>query len=156
MTVTAPPQIPEGFHVYAVPALDRDRIQVYRNWQRTTRASARPHILIMEDNVQLLDILGQLFDDEGYDTTLSWRPLRSEDIRRLRPDAIFADVSYFLDDDEISLLDTTMTDGHAPAPIIYSTSTPEVARILAQRGHVALVKPFDLDELMELITSATC
>jgi CheY-like chemotaxis protein len=149
------PCAPLGFHAHRLPSLDSERHIVYRNWIRTLRPSPRRHILVIDDDPTFLGIIGQLLDVEGYDATLSYQLPYEEDIKRLRPDLILAETSFNRGPDGLCLFDesafATSTDG---IPTIYCTVVPDVARRMTSTGRTTLLKPFDLDELLECIAGS--
>ena len=141
--------IPPGFHAYHLPSLETERSLVYRNWCRDGGRRSRPHAVILDEDPTVLDILGQLLDDEDYDVTLSSRFLTREEIARLRPDVIIADVAFNHGPDGQSLYDDppVRADGSA-IPVVYSTIIPGVAAQLEALETPILLKPFDLDALL--------
>jgi hypothetical protein len=147
----APMTIPAGFHAYRVPSMGSTAHAVCRNCTRMDRSATRPHVLLLDGNADVLAILGQLLDDEGYDVTLSTGPLNDHHIRRLNPRVIFKEAS-FIQNPEGVIPDLPVNRHGQRIPVIYSTVVPNVARRLSDEGVPVLLKPFDLDDFLELLS----
>ena len=118
------------------------------------RPLASPHILVMSAQLELLDILGQLFHEEGYSVTLSSRLLDAATILRIQPDLVVIDVPL----DGVVLAEELMGGARAGGPerapaFICCTSVPGTADMLRLRGVPTLLKPFDLDDLLAMIST---
>jgi CheY-like chemotaxis protein len=122
--------------------------------------AAQPHILVVNDDRDVLDLLADLFTDEGYRVTTSMIAYESpSEVAALAPDVLIADLRLGRTLDEgWGFLDRLHDDPlTADIPVIVcSASHPEVmaeagARLEAQA--CALVgKPFDVDELLAAVT----
>jgi two-component system, OmpR family, response regulator VicR len=111
------------------------------------------HVLVMDADDQLLDIIGQLLSDEGYAATLSMTPLTCQEIRQLQPDVIVADTIFNSDDSTGPLIAELERDPLIRnIPTIWSSIAPDVAVTLSEAGHTVLIKPFDLDDILQLIS----
>jgi CheY-like chemotaxis protein len=144
--------LPAVFHCFRLPSLDGTRPSMMRNWHQTSRFSGRQHVVVMDNDPRLLEVLGNLLDDEGYDVTLSADLLDEDDLGRLRADIVLVDTSYSRAPGGTPLYPhpIALRNGSAVA-VVYSTMRPAVASKFAAAGMTALVKPFDLDDLLELL-----
>jgi DNA-binding NtrC family response regulator len=100
----------------------------------------------------VLDVLGQLLDEEDYDVTLSPQFLDRDAMTPLHPDVIITDAAFNHGPDGECLFQEPLkrSDGTA-IPVVYSTTIPDVAARLSARMIPILLKPFDLDLLVTLI-----
>lgn len=145
-----------GFEPHRLLTIDGEEQFVYRNWRRKAKPNFRRHVLILDKDPQLLRILGQLLDDGGYNVTLSTCQLSAGTITRLRPDVILADTQFDLHSAEKSLFSHALVSRQDHTiPIIYSTLMPGTARKLGECNVSILLKPFDLDDFLELIAHVT-
>lgn len=125
------------------------------------RAAAQPHLLIVNDDQDVLDLLADLFTEEGYRVTTSLIAYESPaEVAALAPDLLVADLRLGQTLDEgLGFLDRLHDDPlTAELPVVVcSASHPEVmaeagARLKSQA--CALVgKPFDIDELLAVVAS---
>jgi CheY-like chemotaxis protein len=109
----------------------------------------------MDENLEILDILGQLLRDEAYAVTLSSNPLDVETTHLLCPDVIITDVVFRgapVGLETISMLraDTRTRD----IPIICCTLLPHFMENSAHAELPMVTKPFDLDEVLNAVASA--
>ncbi|MDN3551190.1 response regulator [Mucilaginibacter aquaedulcis] len=111
-------------------------------------------ILVIDDDMDILSIIGIIFFEEGYETVLLETGRTAEEIRHLRPDLILLDVrivGYFKNGAEIckdikseSALDTI--------PVILISAErdlEDLARACLANGFIR--KPFDLDKLLIMV-----
>ena len=111
-----------------------------------------PHIVIMSPHLDLLDILGQLFREEGFSITLSSQLLDAATVFRLHPNVVVLDVPIDGVDAAYALLHDLRRDKPGLL-IVCSTTAPTVAECIRLNGISALLKPFDLEELRAMVTS---
>ncbi|HLU35754.1 MAG TPA: hypothetical protein VKZ61_08270 [Thermomicrobiales bacterium] len=127
----------------------------FTNWRESAREVSTRHIVVMETNVDVLAILGQLLSDEAYDVTLmaylpDWR-----DILEMTPDLIMVNPEIF----PVSPCSFPMPDIVAlsivePIPLIYCTIDPDIAAELSRAGCTTLLEPFDLDDVLTAVSGA--
>lgn len=122
--------------------------------------AARGHILIMDDTQEILDVMQELLEDEGYQVSVSLETLDLQRIKALAPDVIVQDLLFagmqetgwkFL---TLSHLDPDI----AGIPLILCTAAtetvndPAMAENLNRLGVRVLLKPFTIDDLLTAIT----
>jgi CheY-like chemotaxis protein len=127
-------------------------------------AAAQPHILVVNDDQDVLDLLADLFTEEGYRVTTSMIAYESPaEVAALAPDVLVADLRLGRTLEEgMGFLDRLHADPlTAEIPVIVcSSSHPKVmaeagARLKSQT--CALVgKPFDIDELLAAVSTCLC
>ena len=107
-----------------------------------------PTVLIADDEPAIVDLLSQFLEDEGYVVECaSDGQMALEMTRQSRPDLVIADV-MMPKMDGFDLLDELASDGHAVPVILMS------AAVVSRREGVPFIaKPFDLGELLDLVTS---
>ncbi len=123
--------------------------------------ATQPHIVVVNDDQDVLNLLAELFTEEGYQVTTSMIAYESPaEVAVLAPDVLIADLRLgWTLDEGLEFLDRLHADPlTAGIPVIVcSASHPEVmaeagARLKTQA--CALVgKPFDIDELLAAVSS---
>ena len=122
--------------------------------------ATQPHIVVVNDDQDVLNLLAELFTEEGYQVTTSMIAYESPaEVAVLAPDVLIADLRLgWTLDEGLEFLDRLHADPlTAGIPVIVcSASHPEVmaeagARLKTQA--CALVgKPFDIDELLAAVS----
>jgi CheY-like chemotaxis protein len=123
--------------------------------------ATQPHIVVVNDDQDVLNLLAELFTEEGYQVTTSMIAYESPaEVAVLAPDVLVADLRLgWTLDEGLAFLDRLHADPlTAGIPVIVcSASHPEVmaeagARLKTQA--CALVgKPFEIDELLAAVSS---
>ena len=107
-----------------------------------------PTILIVDDEPAIVDLLSQFLEDEGYRVVSAGDGLAAwETARKLQPDLVIADV-MMPRMDGFTLVDR-LNDGKNPVPVILMSAAVESRR----QGVPFIAKPFDLGELLDLVSS---
>lgn len=113
-------------------------------------------ILIMDDDPTIADLLREALADEGYETHMTTQSLRFFDaVMDVKPDLILLDLmmQYLDGRDELKLMEM----GSFNIPVIVVTAfldADKEADEFRRAGVVHIVyKPFDLDQLVELVKS---
>ena len=113
-------------------------------------------ILIMDDDPTIAELLREALADEGYDTHMTTQSLRFFDaVTDVRPDLILLDLmmQYLDGRDELKLMEM----GSFNIPVIVVTAfldADKEAEEFKKAGVVHIVyKPFDLDQLLDLVKS---
>jgi DNA-binding response OmpR family regulator len=113
-------------------------------------------ILIMDDDPTIADLLREALADEGYETHMTTQSLRFFDaVTEVKPDLILLDLmmQYLDGRDELKLMEM----GSFNIPVIVVTAfldADKEAEEFRKAGVVHIVyKPFDLDQLVELVKS---
>jgi CheY-like chemotaxis protein len=115
-------------------------------------------ILVVDDNSEILEMFQSLLEGEGYEVILSTFPdEKISDIEKINPDLIILD--YIFHGEKIGWQMLQMLKMHpstAQIPVIVCTAAKNVVR--EQEGHLAaqgvqvLYKPFEINELLEMVT----
>src|SRR5258707_15197185 len=113
-------------------------------------------ILIMDDDPTIADLLREALADEGYETHMTTQSLRFFDaVTEVKPDLILLDLmmQYLDGRDELKLME--MSSFNIPVIVVTAfLDADKEADEFRKAGVVEIVyKPFDLDQLMELVKS---
>jgi DNA-binding response OmpR family regulator len=111
-------------------------------------------ILIMDDDPTIADLLREALADEGYETHMTTQSLRFYDaVTEVRPDLILLDLmmQYLDGRDELQLM--RMNAFNIPVIVVTAfLDADKEAEDFRNAGVVHIVyKPFDLDQLVELV-----
>jgi CheY-like chemotaxis protein len=125
-----------------------------------TDTRRQPHLLVVNDRQEMIDLLTELLEAEGYWVTGSLVSLEIDRVAALAPDAIIQDLLVGVEA-EAGWQFLRRSRSHPEVgtiPIILCTgarvTAPDVAALL-ERWQVRVVrKPFDIDELLEAIAQA--
>jgi CheY-like chemotaxis protein len=124
-----------------------------------TTAGRQSHILVIDDTQEILDLLQELLEEEGYRVTTSMARLDLDTVKTLAPDIIIQDLLFeqtqelgwkFL---TLSQLDPEV----ARIPLILCTAAvrtindPEMAEHLDRLGIRVVLKPFNIEELLTVL-----
>lgn len=123
----------------------------------TPQQMTRKHIFVVNGLPDFLDIVRQLLQDENYNvTTTNFVPLSFETIEAARPDLLMIDL--VIGEEAGWDLLTRLRQGASTRdiPILLLSTTPDLleeARSQHEKfgGDRYLLKPFDLDDLLEII-----
>lgn len=117
-------------------------------------------ILVIDDNQELLDIYQQILEPEGFDVQVSLSPFKNlADIERLKFDLIILDYHLNAQADEDPFLHRLKTyRPTASLPVIISTADERAMReqetTLREQGVRVILKPFDIDDLVQTLRQA--
>ena len=121
-----------------------------------TADGRQPHILIINDTQEILDLMQELLEDEGYQVTTSLALLDIDKVKKIAPDVIVQDLLFegtqelgwkFL---TLARLDPVL----ARIPLVLCTAAvrtvgdPEMAEQLNQKGIRVVLKPFTIEDLL--------
>jgi CheY-like chemotaxis protein len=121
-----------------------------------TADGRQPHILIVNDTQEILDLMAELLEDEGYRVTTSLALLDIDKVKKIAPDIIVQDLLFegtqelgwkFL---TLVRLDPVL----ARIPLVLCTAAvrtvtnPEMAEQLNQKGIRIVLKPFTIEDLL--------
>jgi DNA-binding response OmpR family regulator len=115
------------------------------------------HILVMNDNQEILDAFQMLLEDEGYSVTLASYIINDmNELRRIRPDLIILDFMFEGKDGGWQMIQLLkMHKGTADIPVIICTAAQREVRdiesFLQSKGVGIVYKPFDIEELLEAV-----
>lgn len=124
------------------------------------RRHATPHILVINDTQEILDLFRDLLEEEGYRVTLSSFAFQEiQDVVRIAPDLVILD--FLIGDEAMGwqmLQKLRMYRPTEKLPVVVCTAALALVREL--EGHlltknvVVVLKPFDVDELLEVVQTA--
>jgi CheY-like chemotaxis protein len=125
-----------------------------------TDTRRQPHLLVVNDRQEMIDLLAELLEAEGFQVTGSLVSLDLDRVAALAPDAIIQDLLVGVGA-EAGWQFLRHSRGHPKVgtiPIILCTAAsvtaPDMAELL-ERWQVRVVrKPFDIDELLEAVAEA--
>ena len=116
----------------------------------------QPHILVINDTQEIIDLMRELLEDEGYRVTTSLALLDIDKVKALVPDVIVQDL-LFEGTQELGwkFLTLVRLDPQlARVPLVLCTAAvrtvndPEMAEQLEQKGIRVVLKPFTIDDLL--------
>ena len=120
--------------------------------------AARPHVLVVEDDPDLLDLYRDILGDAGYRVSVAAVP-DSDEARRLHPDVVLLDYVFGRDPAGGAFVAALRDDPVTAAlPVVICTAALEAVR--AGRGPFAdptvrvVTKPFDIDDLLDALADA--
>jgi CheY-like chemotaxis protein len=126
-----------------------------------TADGRQPHVLVINDTQEILDLLQELLEEEGYRVTTSLALLDIDKVKALAPDVIIQDLLFegtqelgwkFL---TLARLDPQL----ARIPLVLCTAAvrtinePEMAEQLDRLGVSIVLKPFLIEDLLSAIGS---
>ena len=127
-----------------------------------TADGRQPHVLVVNDTQEILDLMAELLEDEGYRVTTSLALLDIDKVKALAPDVIVQDL-LFEGTQELGwkFLTLVRLDPElARIPLILCTAAvrtvndPEMAEQLDRQGIRVVLKPFVIEDLLSAITGA--
>lgn len=119
-----------------------------------TKRRGRRRILIVNDSQEILDVLRDLLEEEGYDVVVYSYAIRDlDEVKRINPDLIILD---FIINEETAgwqMLQKLKLDRETAAiPVIVCTAAAGLVRELEghlkAKGVSVVLKPFDIDDLL--------
>jgi DNA-binding response OmpR family regulator len=119
----------------------------------------RPHVLVMNDEQELLDLFQDLLEEEGFRVSTSIYLLDLDKVRELAPDVMVLDIMFEGASKGWPFITMARVDRElCLIPIVLCTAAVKTVqamleRLAAQRVRV-VYKPFDLDELLAAIAAA--
>ncbi len=119
----------------------------------------QPHILVVNDTQEILDLLAELLEEEGYRVTTSLALLNLDKVKALAPDIIVQDLLFEGTQEEgwkfltLVRLDPAL----ARIPLVLCTAAtrtvndPVMAEQLDRQGIRVVLKPFDVEQLLTVL-----
>jgi DNA-binding response OmpR family regulator len=125
-----------------------------------TDAASREHILVINDAQEVLDVLRELLEEEGFRVSqYSYAVNDLNEIRSVNPDLLILD--HLIGDEEYGwqLVQKLRLDRElAELPVIVCTAAVKLVRELeghlTAKGVTIVLKPFDIDDLLTAIDRA--
>jgi CheY-like chemotaxis protein len=127
-----------------------------------TTPRRQPHILVIDDTQEILDLIQELLEEEGYRVTTSMARLDLDKIKALAPDVIVQDLLFEgMQETGWKFLTLVRLDPElARIPLILCTAAvrtvndPAMAEQLDRLGVRVVLKPFLIEDLLSAITGA--
>ena len=124
-----------------------------------TADGRQPHILVINDTQEILDLLAELLKEEGYRVTTSLALLNLDKVKALAPDVIIQDLLFEgIQETGWKFLTLVRLDPQlARIPLVLCTAAtrtvndPEMAEQLDRQGIRIVLKPFDIEQLLTVL-----
>jgi len=121
--------------------------------------STPPHVLVMNDTQEIIDLLRELLEEEGYRVSTSLYVLNLDKVKTLAPDVIVLDLMFEGHDNGWKFLTLARLDPEVAAiPLLLCTAAVQTVKPmeehLASVGVSVVLKPFDLNHLLWAINQA--
>jgi CheY-like chemotaxis protein len=122
----------------------------------------RPHVLVVNDTQEILDLMQELLEEECYRVTTSLALLNMGKVKALAPDVIVQDLLFEQSQElgwkflTLSRLDLDV----APVPLILCTAAMSVVKdedMAEKLRHLrvrVVLKPFAAEELLDVVAAA--
>ena len=119
----------------------------------------QPHVLLVNDTQEILDLMQELLEEEGYRVTTSLAFLDVAKVKALAPAVIVQDLLFEQTQEQgwkfltLARLDPEL----ARIPLVLCTAAtqtvndPEMAAQLDRLGVRVILKPFNIDELLNVL-----
>ncbi len=119
-------------------------------------ATGRRRALVIEDAPEVLDLLREVLEGEGFSVVASAEPVGVDEVRQEAPDLIVLDVLFGREERGIEFLRLLRAEeATATIPVVLcSGATDPIRRIegpLLEGATGLVLKPFDVDALLEEI-----
>jgi DNA-binding response OmpR family regulator len=119
-----------------------------------------PHVLVINDTQEILELFRDILEEEGFQVSLYSHAFRDiDDIAEIQPDLVILDFLIGGEAQGWQLLQKMkMSRKTDRLPIIVCTAAVQMAREL--EGHLTakgvglVLKPFDIDDLLEAVRAA--
>jgi CheY-like chemotaxis protein len=127
-----------------------------------TTPGRQPHVLVVDDTQEILDLIKELLEEEGYRVTTSMARLDLDKVKTLAPDIIIQDL-LFEQTQELGwkfLILSQLDPELARIPLILCTAAvrtvnePAMAEQLDRLGVRVVLKPFLIEDLLSAIAGA--
>ncbi|MET4081906.1 two-component system response regulator VicR [Pedobacter sp. UYP30] len=114
-------------------------------------------VILVQDNEEILEIMDEALEDEGFEVTALLAPKPIEEIEQIKPDAIVVD-DHIKGKKRGSEVIKEVKDNKKTAKVaavLTSTSgkLPEQAKLCDADDYIQ--KPFDLDEMISVVKRNT-
>lgn len=125
-----------------------------------TRTPTKPHILVINDTQEVLEVMQELLQDEGYRVTIYSTAIRDlKTILDIKPDLLILD--HMMGDEEYgwqTIQKLRLNRELATLPVIVCTAAVKMVKELEghlkAKGITVVLKPFDIDDLLQAVSAA--
>lgn len=122
--------------------------------------TSRTHILVINDTQEVLEVMKELLQDEGYQVTIHSTAIRDlQIIQEIGPNLLILD--HLMGDEEYGwqlVQKLRLNRELAALPVIVCTAAikmvKELEGHLKAKGITVVLKPFDIDDLLEAVRAA--
>jgi CheY-like chemotaxis protein len=124
------------------------------------RSPARPLVAVFDGARELLPLYGEVLGEAGFDTWLSTAPPDLTTLAAVHPAAILTELQIGVERaDGLAFVVQVGADPRlADIPVVACTAATHIwsahAETLRERGVPVLTKPFDLDDLLTVVSGA--
>lgn len=122
--------------------------------------AVQPRILVVDDTQEILDLLREFLEDEGYRVTTSQALLNLDKVKALAPDVIVQDIMFAHEQQGWKFLTLSRIDPVvARIPHVLCTGAtavvnePSMAEQLDRMGVRVVLKPFNFDDLLTALSA---
>src|SRR5215207_6847276 len=125
-----------------------------------TADGRQPHVLVINDTQEIIDLMAELLEEEGYRVTTSLALLDIDKVKGLAPDIIVQDLLFegmqetgwkFLQlvrlDPELAVIPVVLCTA-----AVRTTNDPEMAEQLDRLGVRVVLKPFLIEDLLTALS----
>jgi CheY-like chemotaxis protein len=125
-----------------------------------TKTPTKPHILVINDTQEVLEVMQELLQEEGYRVTIYSTAIRDlQTILDIKPDLLILD--HMMGDEEYgwqTIQKLRLNRELATLPVIVCTAAvrmvKELEGHLKAKGITVVLKPFDIDDLLHAVDAA--
>ena len=125
-----------------------------------SNAASKSHILVINDTQEVLEVMQELLQDEGYRVTIYSTAIRDlQRILDINPDLLILD--HMMGDEEYgwqAIQKLRLNRELATLPVIVCTAAVKMVKELEghlkAKGITIVLKPFDIDDLLHAVQVA--
>jgi DNA-binding response OmpR family regulator len=111
-------------------------------------ADKRPHVVVLEDDRDVAELVREILDDSGFDTMTADHNTPAEVVAGHRPRLLLMDL-LLGDREGRDIVASLRRAGLGQVPLVLMSGRQELDREMRALGAVAaLAKPFDIEELI--------
>lgn len=110
-------------------------------------------ILLIQDNVEVLNIMDEILEDEGFEVTSSLTAVPIEKIDKIEPDVVVVDDHIKGSKKGSELIEELKTDPETEnlSAVLTSTSSDLPQKAKECKADDYLEKPFDINHMIEVV-----